>query len=185
MLCVLRRSFRDGNIINTLFLSKVGDVALDVPDANVLIQVRGCDACGSASLPAALLRLGRPLHLCADSFGVCVQISSHGGSRLQEAQRMGRILRKKKTKVRNADGFDAYFYTLLSLDTSEMYFSEKRRRYLVAQGYEYHVRGVAWRGGAWARAWRVVSVVQDPPVPQAHGRLRWPVWDAYARAGCR
>jgi len=101
------RAFRDGNIINTLFLSKVGDVALDVPDANVLIQ-----------------------------------ISSHGGSRLQEAQRMGRILRKKKTKTRNADGFDAYFYTLLSLDTSEMFFSEKRRRYLVAQGYEYHVISV-------------------------------------------
>ena len=53
---------------------------------------------------------------------------------------MGRILRKKISKARSADGFDAYFYTLLSLDTSEMYFSEKRRRYLVAQGYEYHVR---------------------------------------------
>ena len=39
---VLYRSFRDGNVINTLFLSKVGDVALDVPDANVLIQVRPC-----------------------------------------------------------------------------------------------------------------------------------------------
>jgi DNA excision repair protein ERCC-3 len=73
---------------------------------------------------------------------VNLQISSHGGSRLQEAQRMGRILRKKKTKTRNADGFDAYFYTLLSLDTSEMFFSEKRRRYLVAQGYEYHVRAL-------------------------------------------
>ena len=36
---LLPRSFRDGKIINTLFLSKVGDVALDVPDANVLIQV--------------------------------------------------------------------------------------------------------------------------------------------------
>lgn len=55
---------------------------------------------------------------------------------------MGRILRKKINKTRNADGFDAYFYTLLSLDTSEMYFSEKRRRYLVAQGYEYHVISV-------------------------------------------
>jgi DNA excision repair protein ERCC-3 len=71
---------------------------------------------------------------------LAVQISSHGGSRLQEAQRLGRILRKKINKGRSADGFDSYFYTLLSLDTMEMFFSEKRRRYLVAQGYEYHVR---------------------------------------------
>ncbi len=52
---------------------------------------------------------------------------------------MGRILRKKNIKCKSPEGFDSYFYTLLSLDTAEMYFSEKRRRYLVAQGYEYHV----------------------------------------------
>ena len=69
------------------------------------------------------------------------QISSHGGSRLQEAQRMGRILRKS-SRSRSSDTFDSYFYTLLSMDTIEMLYSEKRRRYLVAQGYEYHVR---WR----------------------------------------
>ncbi len=72
-----------------------------------------------------------------------MQISFHGGSRLQEAQRMGRILRKKSHKAKSADGFDSYFYTLLSMDTKEMFFSEKRRRYLVAQGYEYHVRSAA------------------------------------------
>lgn len=55
---------------------------------------------------------------------------------------MGRILRKKSHKSKNPDGFDSYFYTLLSQDTVEMYFSEKRRRYLVAQGYEYHVRTI-------------------------------------------
>ena len=47
--------------VNTVFLSKVGDNSIDIPEANVLIQ-----------------------------------ISSHAGSRRQEAQRLGRILRAKK-----------------------------------------------------------------------------------------
>ena len=55
-----------------------------------------------------------------------VQISSHAGSRRQEAQRLGRILRKKKARPGGLAGgmaaggeeeFDAFFYTLVSLDT--------------------------------------------------------------------
>ena len=89
--------------VNILFLSKVGDVALDVPDANVLIQ-----------------------------------ISSHFGSRLQEAQRLGRILRRG-TSTNALSGNNAFFYTLISTDTLEVFFSNKRRRYLVDQGYAYKV----------------------------------------------
>lgn len=89
--------------VNKLFLSRVGDVALDVPDANVLIQ-----------------------------------ISSHYGSRLQEAQRMGRILRRGSS-TNAISGNNAFFYTLISTDTLEIYFSNKRRRYLVDQGYAYKV----------------------------------------------
>jgi DNA excision repair protein ERCC-3 len=89
--------------VNKLFLSKVGDVALDVPDANVIIQ-----------------------------------ISSHFGSRLQEAQRMGRILRRGTTGA-GVSGNNAWFYTLISTDTMDVYFSNKRRRYLVDQGYAYKV----------------------------------------------
>ena len=40
------------------------------------------------------------------------QISSHGGSRRQEAQRLGRILRAKKGAI--AEEFNAFFYTLVS-----------------------------------------------------------------------
>ena len=90
--------------INKLFLSKVGDVALDVPDANVIIQ-----------------------------------ISSHFGSRLQEAQRMGRILRRGRNQNASS-GSNSFFYTLISTDTLETYFANKRRRYLVDQGYAYIVR---------------------------------------------
>ncbi|RKO97045.1 hypothetical protein CXG81DRAFT_16073 [Caulochytrium protostelioides] len=65
-----------------------------------------------------------------------IQISSQFGSRRQEAQRMGRILRAKR---RNEEGFRSRFFTLVSRDTQEVAFSAKRRRFLVDQGYEFHV----------------------------------------------
>ncbi|KAJ3279261.1 DNA repair helicase RAD25, partial [Rhizoclosmatium sp. JEL0117] len=60
-----------------------------------------------------------------------IQISSHFGARRQEAQRLGRILRAKR---RNEEGFTCRFYTLVSQDTDEVAFSEKRKRFLVDQG---------------------------------------------------
>lgn len=68
---------------------------------------------------------------------VLIQISSHGGSRRQEAQRLGRILRAKKGGV--AEEFNAFFYSLVSQDTLEMQYSRKRQRFLVNQGYAYKV----------------------------------------------
>ena len=66
-----------------------------------------------------------------------IQISSHGGSRRQEAQRLGRILRAKKGSF--AEEYNAFFYTLVSQDTMEMSYSRKRQRFLVNQGYAYKV----------------------------------------------
>lgn len=68
---------------------------------------------------------------------VLIQISSHGGSRRQEAQRLGRILRPKKGAL--AEDYNAYFYSLVSQDTIEMHFARKRQRFLVNQGYSYKV----------------------------------------------
>lgn len=68
---------------------------------------------------------------------VLIQISSHGGSRRQEAQRLGRILRAKKGAL--AEEYNAFFYTLVSQDTMEMSYSRKRQRFLVNQGYSYKV----------------------------------------------
>lgn len=67
---------------------------------------------------------------------VLIQISAHGGSRRQEAQRLGRILRAKKNST---DAFNAFFYSLVSQDTVEMSYSRKRQRFLVNQGYAYKV----------------------------------------------
>ncbi|KAF1792942.1 Helicase XPB/Ssl2, N-terminal domain [Phytophthora cactorum] len=79
----------------------VGDTSIDLPEANVIIQV-----------------------------------SSHFGSRRQEAQRLGRILRPKANAT---GGFNAFFYTLISTDTHEMFYSNKRQQYLVDQGYTFKV----------------------------------------------
>ncbi|ORY26573.1 putative general RNA polymerase II transcription factor [Naematelia encephala] len=87
--------------VNTIFLSKVGDTSIDLPEATCLIQ-----------------------------------ISSHFGSRRQEAQRLGRILRAKR---RNDEGFNAFFYSLVSKDTQEMYYSSKRQGFLIDQGYAFKV----------------------------------------------
>ncbi len=66
-----------------------------------------------------------------------IQISSHGGSRRQEAQRLGRILRAKKGTI--VEEYNAFFYSLVSQDTVEMYYSAKRQSFLINQGYSYKV----------------------------------------------
>jgi DNA excision repair protein ERCC-3 len=95
------QNFQKNDQVNTIFLSKIGDTSLDLPEATCLIQV-----------------------------------SSHYGSRRQEAQRLGRILRAKR---RNDEGFNAFFYSLVSKDTDEMFYSSKRQAFLVDQGYAFKV----------------------------------------------
>ena len=91
----LYEAFRVGEE-KTLIVSKVANFALDLPDANVAIQVSG-------------------------TFG----------SRQEEAQRLGRILRPK------SDGSFARFYSLVTKDTRDMDFAAKRQLFLTEQGYQY------------------------------------------------
>ena len=64
---------------------------------------------------------------------VAIQISGTFGSRQEEAQRMGRILRPKKGDNQ------AHFYTLVSHETTEQEFAMNRQLFLCEQGYEYHI----------------------------------------------
>lgn len=91
------QQFREGEL-QGLVLSRVGNFALDLPDADVLIQVSG-----------------------------------KYGSRQEEAQRLGRILRPK------SDGRTAQFYTLVSLRTCEEDFARHRQLFLTEQGYGYQI----------------------------------------------
>lgn len=91
----LYEQFRRGEV-KRLVVSKVANFAIDLPDANVAIQVSG-------------------------TFG----------SRQEEAQRLGRILRPKD------DGGLAYFYSVVTRDTRDQEFSANRQLFLTEQGYRY------------------------------------------------
>jgi DNA excision repair protein ERCC-3 len=93
----LYEDFRQGNV-KRLVVSKVANFAIDLPDANVAIQVSG-------------------------TFG----------SRQEEAQRLGRLLRPK------SDGSIAYFYTLVTRDTRDQDFAANRQLFLTEQGYKYAI----------------------------------------------
>ena len=64
---------------------------------------------------------------------VAIQISGSYGSRQEEAQRLGRLLRPK------ADGRAAAFYTLIARDTVDQDFAQNRQRFLAEQGYAYTI----------------------------------------------
>jgi DNA excision repair protein ERCC-3 len=84
--------------IRTLILSRVGDIGLDLPEANVAIQV-----------------------------------GQLGGSRRQESQRIGRVMRKKVGDMLSK----AYFYSLVTRDMQDDIDSERRRVHLASEGYVY------------------------------------------------
>jgi DNA excision repair protein ERCC-3 len=65
---------------------------------------------------------------------VAIQVSGSFGSRQEEAQRLGRILRPKKGQRRNS-----FFYTLVSNQTVEEQFAANRQKFLTEQGYAYHI----------------------------------------------
>ena len=93
----LYAAFRNGSLKN-LMVSKVGNFAIDLPDANVLIQISG-------------------------TFG----------SRQEEAQRLGRVLRPK------SDGGAAHFYSIVTQDSKEQEFAMNRQLFLTEQGYAYKI----------------------------------------------
>jgi DNA excision repair protein ERCC-3 len=64
---------------------------------------------------------------------IAIQVSGTFGSRQEEAQRLGRILRPK------ADGRTARFYSLVARDTIDQDFAQNRQRFLAEQGYAYRI----------------------------------------------
>src|SRR6201999_1727957 len=64
---------------------------------------------------------------------VAVQVSGTFGSRQEEAQRLGRLLRPK------ADGRTAHFYSVVARDTVDADFAQHRQRFLAEQGYAYTI----------------------------------------------
>ncbi len=90
-------AFKAGEI-KCLIVSKVANFAIDLPDANVAIQISGAF-----------------------------------GSRQEEAQRLGRILRPK------SDGSSAHFYSIVTRDSKDQEFALNRQKFLTEQGYRYSI----------------------------------------------
>lgn len=97
---VLYKKFKTKEI-TLLIVSKVANFAIDLPDANVAIQVSG-------------------------TFG----------SRQEEAQRLGRVLRPKGEGIENI----AHFYSVVSHNTKEQEFAQNRQMFLTQQGYSYDIQ---------------------------------------------
>ncbi|MAJ27956.1 helicase [bacterium TMED181] len=93
----LYAAFRSGEV-PVLIVSKVGNFAVDLPDASVAVQISGTY-----------------------------------GSRQEEAQRLGRVLRPK------SDGREATFYSLVTRDSRDQDFAHRRQRFLMEQGYQYEI----------------------------------------------
>ncbi|MDT0268122.1 DEAD/DEAH box helicase [Streptomyces sp. DSM 44915] len=68
---------------------------------------------------------------------VAIQVSGTFGSRQEEAQRLGRVLRPK------ADGHEARFYSVVARDTIDQDFAAHRQRFLAEQGYAYRILDAA------------------------------------------
>jgi DNA excision repair protein ERCC-3 len=64
---------------------------------------------------------------------IAVQVSGTFGSRQEEAQRLGRLLRPK------GDGRQAHFYSVVSRDTLDTEYAAHRQRFLAEQGYAYRI----------------------------------------------
>ena len=91
------------------------------------------DAFRAGRLPVLCVSKVANFALDLPSAAVAVQVSGTFGSRQEEAQRLGRLLRPKPGDNR------AWFYTLVSHETSEQDFAHRRQLFLAEQGYRYTV----------------------------------------------
>ncbi len=89
------------------------------------------DEMRAGTLPVLVVSKVANFSIDLPEVSVAIQVSGQFGSRQEEAQRLGRILRPK------ADGGQAHFYSLVSDDTDEVAFARNRQRFLAEQGYSY------------------------------------------------
>ncbi len=87
----------------------------------------------SGKLPALVVSKVANFSIDLPEASLAIQISGSFGSRQEEAQRLGRLLRPKQ------DGRTALFYTLIARDTVEQDFAQNRQRFLAEQGYSYEI----------------------------------------------
>ncbi|SMD26783.1 DNA excision repair protein ERCC-3 [Kibdelosporangium aridum] len=91
------------------------------------------DAFRNGELPTLVVSKVANFSIDLPEASVAVQVSGTFGSRQEEAQRLGRLLRPK------ADGRQAHFYSVVSRDTLDTEYAAHRQRFLAEQGYAYTI----------------------------------------------
>ena len=91
------------------------------------------DAFRHARIPVLVVSKVANFSIDLPDASVAIQVSGSFGSRQEEAQRLGRLLRPK------SNGHKASFYTLIARDTVDQDFAQNRQRFLAEQGYSYTI----------------------------------------------
>jgi DNA excision repair protein ERCC-3 len=121
------------------YIDQLDDLAerLDAPvvkgQTTVRERQRLYEAFRTGELPVLVVSKVANFSIDLPEASVAIQVSGTFGSRQEEAQRLGRILRPK------ADGRTARFYTVVARDTVDQEFAQHRQRFLAEQGYAYRI----------------------------------------------
>ncbi|MHA7239756.1 DNA repair helicase XPB [Arthrobacter sp. TMS1-12-1] len=121
------------------YIDQLDDLAarLDAPvikgETSVKERQRLFDAFRSGEITVLVVSKVANFSIDLPEASVAIQVSGSFGSRQEEAQRLGRLLRPK------ADGRAARFYTVVARDTLDQDFAAKRQRFLAEQGYAYRI----------------------------------------------
>jgi DNA excision repair protein ERCC-3 len=117
-------------------LDEIGD-RLDAPvikgETKVKERERLFNAFRSGEIDLLVVSKVANFSIDLPSAAVAIQVSGTFGSRQEEAQRLGRLLRPKQ------DGRSARFYAIVSRDTVDADFAQHRQRFLAEQGYAYRI----------------------------------------------
>jgi DNA excision repair protein ERCC-3 len=114
----------------------------DTPDA---VREQLLDDFRSGSLKTLVVSKVANFSIDLPEASIAIQMAGTFGSRQEEAQRLGRIVRPK------ADGRPATFYSIVTRDTADQDFAANRQRFLTEQGYRYRV----------GRADELIQTIQD------------------------
>lgn len=136
---LVRRHAGEQVLVIGQYLDQLDDLGnrLDAPVVNgqtpVVERERLFEAFRTGALPTLVVSKVANFSIDLPEAGVAIQVSGSFGSRQEEAQRLGRILRPK------SDGRVARFYAIVSRDTLDEDFAAHRQRFLAEQGYAYRI----------------------------------------------
>ena len=136
---LLRRHAGEPTLVIGQYIDQLDDLAerLDAPvvkgETTVRERQRLFDAFRAGEVPVLVVSKVANFSIDLPEASVAVQVSGSFGSRQEEAQRLGRVLRPK------SDGRTARFYAVVARDTLDQDYAQHRQRFLAEQGYAYRI----------------------------------------------